>query len=34
MFKSVDFPEPEDPIIATISPSFTWQLRPFKTSNF
>ena len=34
MFKSVDFPEPEDPMIATISPFLMVHVRPFNTSNF
>jgi hypothetical protein len=31
IFRRVDFPEPEDPIIATNSPSLTLKLIPFKT---
>jgi hypothetical protein len=31
MLSNVDFPDPEEPIMATISPSATLKLIPFKT---
>ena len=31
-FRSVDFPEPDDPIMDTISPSETERFTPFRTS--
>jgi hypothetical protein len=33
ILSSVDFPDPEDPMIATNSPSSTLKLIPFRTCN-